>query len=99
MMGARNSSVLSLGPYTDTLIALSIILETDSTAIASRCSRPRADPALNLSELKIDEAVSFFPSLLVLLLYLNLLNCALSQSLLHAFSTVRDRVVSRIGQM
>ncbi|KAK9896030.1 snare-like protein [Cystobasidium minutum MCA 4210] len=53
-----------------------IILETDSTAIASRCSRPRPDPALNLSELKIDE-----------------------QSLLAAFSTVRDRVVSKIGQM
>lgn len=35
-----------------------IILETDSTAIASRCSRPRPDPALNLSELKIDEQVS-----------------------------------------
>ncbi|KAL7008811.1 Golgi-to-ER vesicle coat component [Cystobasidiomycetes sp. EMM_F5] len=53
-----------------------IILETDATAIAARCSRPRPDPALNLSELKIDE-----------------------QSLLQAFSTVRDRVVSRIGQM
>jgi len=53
-----------------------IILETDYTAIASRCSRPRADPALNLSELKIDEA-----------------------SLLAAFSTVRDRVTSRLAQM
>ena len=35
----------------------SIILETDSTAIASRCSRPRPDPISNLSELKIDEQV------------------------------------------
>lgn len=51
------ASYLNVSYWADISDLSSIILETDSTAIASRCSRPRPDPALNLSELKIDEQV------------------------------------------
>lgn len=51
-VSAEKVRQLIMYPFVD---RLSIILETDPTAIASRVSRPKADAGVNLSEITINE--------------------------------------------